>query len=188
MDTYDQSGKLSGVDDRSILSIIVKALQELIATVQGFAQKFTTKEADVGKLCVQKSDGTLVCITGDQLASVFSGQPSVQISNPTPPTISGTATPPTISIAGNNPATIHIGDTYTDLGAIVTDNQGHTLGYKTFLNGVFVSNIVIDTSAPATDMIDYVATDTGDNTATSTRTIIIEVSSSAPDQATSTTP
>jgi hypothetical protein len=27
------------------------------------------------------------------------------------------------------------GDTYTDLGAIVTDNQGHDLGYKTFLDG-----------------------------------------------------
>ena len=46
--TYDQSGKLSGVDDRSILSIIVKALQELIgevgnltATVAGFAQSLT---------------------------------------------------------------------------------------------------------------------------------------------------
>ena len=69
--TYDQAGKLSGVDDRSILSIIVKALQELIATVQGFAQKVTTKEADVGKLCVQKSDGTLACITGDQLTSML---------------------------------------------------------------------------------------------------------------------
>jgi hypothetical protein len=34
------------------------------------------------------------------------------------------------------------------------------LGYKTFLNGTLVSNIVLDTSNVATDTIDYVATDT----------------------------
>ena len=50
-----------------------------------------------------------------------------------PPVISGTTNPPSIDIQGSNPATIHVGDTYTDLGAIVTDNQGHDLGYKTLL-------------------------------------------------------
>src|SRR5674536_128411 len=34
--------------------------------------------------------------------------------------------------------------TYTDLGAIVHDNQGHDLSYRTFINGALVSNIVID--------------------------------------------
>jgi hypothetical protein len=67
---------------------------------------------------------------------------------------------PSISIQGNNPATINVGHTYTDLGAIVHDNQGHDLTYKTFLNGALVSNIVIDTTQVATDTIDYVATDT----------------------------
>jgi hypothetical protein len=56
-----------------------------------------------------------------------------------------------------------------DLGAIATDNQGDTLGYKTFLNGTLVSNIVIDTTQVATDTINYVATDTWGNTATSDR-------------------
>jgi hypothetical protein len=41
-----------------------------------------------------------------------------------------------------------------------------------------VSNIVIDTTAAATDTIDYVATDQAGNTATSTRTVIIEVATS----------
>jgi hypothetical protein len=41
-----------------------------------------------------------------------------------------------------------------------------------------VSNILIDTSAVATDTIDYVATDTWGNTATSTRTVVIEASPS----------
>ena len=54
------------------------------------------------------------------------------------------------------------------------DNQGHDLGYKPFLNGALVSNIVIDTTQVATDTIDYVASDTWGNTATSTRTVIID--------------
>jgi hypothetical protein len=136
----------------------------------------TTKE-----ICVEKSDGSTVCVSGDQLAAALSGGSSssqVQISAPTPPTISGTTTPPSINIQGSNPATINVGDTYTDLGTIVTDNQGHDLGYKTFLNGALVSNITIDTTQAATDTIDYVATDTWANTATSTRTVIIEAAPS----------
>jgi Domain of unknown function (DUF5011) len=103
----------------------------------------------------------------------------VQISSPTTPTISGTTTPPSINIQGNNPATIDVGDTYTDLGAVVQDNQGHDLSYRTFINSVLSGNILIDTSQVATDTIDYVATDTWGNTATSTRTVIIEVATSS---------
>jgi hypothetical protein len=105
--------------------------------------------------------------------------PSVQISAPTPPVISGSFTPPSIDIQGDNPSIIHVGDTYTDLGAIVTNNQGHDLGYKTFLDGTLVSNIIIDTTQVATDTIDYVATDTWGNTSTSTRTVIVEVASAS---------
>jgi hypothetical protein len=61
----------------------------------------------------------------------------------------------------------------------VTDNQGHDLSYRTFLNGALVSNIVIDTTQVATDTIDYVATDTWGNTATSTRTVIVQTASSS---------
>jgi Chaperone of endosialidase len=71
--TYDQAGKLSGVDDRSILSIIVKVLQELIATIAGFAQSFTSDKVTTKELSVQKSDGMTVCVSGDQLAAVLSG-------------------------------------------------------------------------------------------------------------------
>ena len=66
-----------------------------------------------------------------------------------------------------------------DLCAIATDNQGDTLGYKTFLNGTLVSNIVIDTTQVATDTINYVATDTWGNTSTSTRTVIVRVASAS---------
>jgi hypothetical protein len=44
--------------------------------------------------------------------------------------------------------------------------------------GALVSNITIDTSAAATDTIDYVATDSAGNTATSTRTVVVEAATS----------
>ena len=63
-------------------------------------------------------------------------------------------------INGNNPAIIQISASYTDLGATITGPQADlNLGIKTFVNGLFVSNIQLDTSAAATDTIDYVVTD-----------------------------
>jgi hypothetical protein len=150
-------GKVSGVDDRSLISILVKAVQELIVglnslevTVAGFANNFTTKQ-----LCIADDAGT-TCVSRSQLQALLGSQPAVQISAATPPVISGTSTPPSINIQGSNPATINVGDTYTDLGAVVHDDQGNDLSYR------------------ATDTIDYVATDTWGNSATSTRTVIIE--------------
>ena len=65
-----------------------------------------------------------------------------------------------LTIAGENPAHIHVGDTYNDLGAIITaPEQDKNLGIKAYLNGALVSDIVLDTSAPGTDTIDYVAID-----------------------------
>jgi hypothetical protein len=115
-----------------------------------------------------------VCVTVDQLGAFLSGQPSVQVSAPTSPAIFGTSTPPSISIQGSDPATINVGNTYTDLGTIVHDNQGHDPSYRTFINGVLSGIILIDTPQVATDTIDHVATDTWGNTSTSTRTVIIE--------------
>jgi hypothetical protein len=48
------------------------------------------------------------------------------------------------------------------------------LGITTFLNGTLVSNIVLDTTQPATDTIQYVATDQNGLTSTSPRTVIIQ--------------
>lgn len=165
-----------GLNYLGLIAPLVEAVKQLSASlssleakVSGFANSFTTKQ-----LCVENSNGTPVCINGDQLAGLLSGTPNLQISAPTPPTISGTTTPPSINIQGSNPATVHVGDTYTDLGAIVHDNQGHDLSYRTFINGALSGNILIDTSQAATDTIDYVATDTWGNTSTSTRTVIVQ--------------
>ncbi len=170
--TYDAAGAISGIDDRSIISILVKALKELLAQVQSLAatvaamsNRITTKE-----LCVSKSDGTLVCVTGDQLASIGStSSNSSGSASSTPDT-----TPPVITISGANPAQLQIGDTYSDLGATVTDNIDQNLGVHAFVGATPIEQAFIDTSAATTYHIDYVATDAAGNTATSTRTVVIE--------------
>jgi len=94
--------------------------------------------------------------------------------------ISGTTTPPSIDIQGSNPAAITVGDAYTDLGANRARQPRSRSVYRTFTNGILSGNILIDTTQVATDTIDYVATDTWGNTATNTRTVIIEQASSSP--------
>ena len=80
-----------------------------------------------------------------------------------------------LQVNGDNPAIIHVGATYNDLGAQITGPQADlNLGIKTFLNGALVSNIVLDTTEAATDTIQYVATDQNGLAATTTRTVIVE--------------
>ena len=79
--TYYANGTVSGIDDRSIIAILVGAVKELAATVHGFADRFVTRElvatnvtADRGtfnELCVGK-----VCITESQFLSVFGASAS----------------------------------------------------------------------------------------------------------------
>jgi Domain of unknown function (DUF5011) len=80
-----------------------------------------------------------------------------------------------LQVNGDNPATIQVGTTYTDLGATITAPLADlNLGITTYVNGVPMNPVQIDTSTAATDTIDYVATDQNGLTSTSTRTIIIE--------------
>jgi hypothetical protein len=52
------------------------------------------------------------------------------------------------------------------------------LGITTYVNGSEMSPVQIDTSTAATDTVAYVVTDSFGNTATSTRTVVVEA---APD-------
>jgi hypothetical protein len=84
-----------------------------------------------------------------------------------------------IQINGDNPAHINVGEIYQDLGATITSpQQDLNLGIRTFLNGQLTSTIVLDTSTTTTDTIDHVATDPSGLTSTSTRTVIINSSTS----------
>jgi hypothetical protein len=174
-------------------------------TITGFADSFTTKELtftrstgdelavkklDTQELCATKSDGLAVCVTGDQLAALLSQSAAAALANPSPASgASGLAnptpdpnaasstpdTPPVIQINGDNPATIHIGDTYSDLGATITDPQADlNLGITTYVNGTQMNPVQINTSTAATDTVAYVVTDSAGLSSTSTRTVIVQ--------------
>jgi hypothetical protein len=159
-------------------NIFTGLTQWFASATNGIDEFFANSIHANNELCVGST-----CVTADQFkamvaATGVASAPTIEISAPIPPTLSGTSTPPSINIQGSNPATINVGDTYTDLGAIAHDNQGHNLSYWTFINGALSGNILIDTSQAATDTIEYVATDTWGNTATSTRTVIVQTASS----------
>ena len=136
------------------------------------------------KFCAKKSDGTTVCVNGDQLAALASANQSGGSSTPPPSSSSNASTtsdtPPVIQINGENPAILHVGASYADLGATITGPTADlNLGIRTYLNGAPVNTIQIDTTQVATDTIDYVVNDGNGLTATSTRTVIVRAPDSA---------
>ena len=177
------------VDYGRITPLIVQAVQDIANITSTFQQNLIawlgnasngitdffaanghfSNELCVGSTCVTPAQFEAMVAAANQSPSgdsSSSGQSSDASTTPD--------TPPVIQINGDNPAHINVGDSYADLGATITGPQADlNLGYKTFLNGQLVSNIVIDTSAEATDTIDYVATDSSGNAATSTRIVII---------------
>lgn len=180
-----------GLNYIGLIAPVIRAIQALsteIASLEnsiaGFPESFTTKELtftrasgdelDAKKLCLQKSDGSNICVTGDQLAAVLSGAntsaPANSAATPSPIT-----TPPIVTINGNNPSYINVGDSYADLGAIITGPQADlNLGITTLVNGTEMSMIQIDTSKVATDTINYVVSDSAGLSSTSTRTVIVQ--------------
>ena len=155
------------------LANAANGIESIFAKVGNFG-KVNTDELCVGGTCVStlQFQAMVAAARQSHAAADTSGseEPPAMSSSPA----DATNTPPVIRINGNNPAQIHIGDTYQDLGASAEDSEGHDLGVKTFLNGALVSDIVLDISTTTTHTIDYVATDTWGNTATATRSVIIE--------------
>ena len=155
------------------LANAANGIESIFAKVGNFG-KVNTDELCVGGTCISTLQfQQMVAAAGQSHAATNtngSEEPPPMSSSPA----DATNTPPVIRINGNNSAHINIGDTYQDLGATAKDSVGHDLGVKTFLNGLLVSDIVIDTSTTTTDIIDYVASDTWGNTATATRSVIIE--------------
>jgi hypothetical protein len=125
-----------------------------------------------------------LCITKTQLQNILNGQGSGSGSgNSGGGTGGGTgsSTPdteaPVITLNGNNPATVSIGSTYTDLGAVVTDNVDTNLGFTVSLDGgatTTLDQLNVDTATSTTHTIIFSATDQAGNTGTATRTVVVE--------------
>lgn len=80
---------------------------------------------------------------------------------------------PRLQVLGNNPAKLSLGEVYSDLGVLVTDDSGVDLGYKMYLDGKEVMQIKIPPIVHATYTVTYEATDGAGNTGTATRTVIM---------------
>ena len=70
---------------------------------------------------------------------------------------------------GDNPMRVAIGDSYTDLGALVSDDKDDGLVAITFVNGEHVNAVHLDTSTTTTYEIKYRAVDSDDNATEVTR-------------------
>ena len=192
-----------GVYYENVVPVLVKAVQELNLKIDGTASStpevsssFVDKILDI--ILAKLSDwgvtisraftriadlavGTLrvenqicvddVCINKDQLKALLTQTGGAGAgSNENSPTISNG---PSVTIQGNNPADIEMGAVYVDLGATVIDDEDDNLGLRYFVNGVKVAEISVDTSTSTTHIIEYVATDSDGNTATSTREVVV---------------
>lgn len=120
------------------------------------------------------------------LLQTFAGKCGQELSAPLAD--AGTTEPPTntpievpvITIQGNNPAHIDVGDTYIDLGAIVTDDKDHNLGMYTFVDGTEVDHVMLDTASSSEYMIMYRAVDSDGHVAEVIRLVV--VGEGAPDE------
>jgi hypothetical protein len=173
-----------------LISPLVAAIQELdkeitslSSSIAGFAQSITTAvlnattgnfgQVNANELCL----GT-TCVSQSQLQALLS---SANAPASPPSSQAATDTAAVVQINGANPATIQVGASYSDLGTTITGPQADlNLDIATYLDGVAMSPITIDTSAAATDTIDYVVTDQNGLTSTSTRTVIIEFAAAPP--------
>ncbi len=80
-------------------------------------------------------------------------------------------TPPVVSMLGTSNVTVTVGNPYTDLGALATDDYTPNPVLKTFVNNAPVDKVVIDTSKPGFYTILYRAEDDAHNVGTASRTV-----------------
>ncbi|MEI6749474.1 MAG: tail fiber domain-containing protein, partial [Bacteroidota bacterium] len=136
-----------------------------------------------GYYCIYFDSGIMKSEPGECQASVSNAiTGSSQNSTPTSNSSSSSdvidTIPPVIILNGLNPSTINTGSTYSDMGAVVTDNVDQNLGYgvSTYVGDTLVSDheVVIDTNTPSTYTIKYNAFDSANNQAVEiSRTVIV---------------
>ncbi|AKM83763.1 TPA: hypothetical protein DCP88_03770 [Candidatus Campbellbacteria bacterium] len=183
---HDDKGTIMNLDYPKLTSVIVKAMQELINTLD---ERISNVLASVTELVADKIKARQeiciddVCINKDQLRSLLentdtssntssvSANDSEAIQN---------AIAPVITITGNNPAVVEINSNYIDLGATAVDYQGNSLIVDTH------DLDIVDTTIAGEYTVTYTAFD-GTNTSTSTRTVLVEDSTAVTTEPATTT-
>ncbi|OGD68933.1 hypothetical protein A2996_00150 [Candidatus Campbellbacteria bacterium RIFCSPLOWO2_01_FULL_34_15] len=182
------------LDYPKLTSVIVKAMQELINTLD---ERISNVLASITELVADKIKARQeiciddVCINKDQLRSLLENTNNASVSESDSAVLASgeeavqNTTPPTITITGNNPAVVEINSNYIDLGATAVDNQGNSLIVDT------IDADTIDTTTVGEYTVTYTAFD-GTFTSTTTRRVIVEelivASPESIEQATTTEP
>lgn len=91
------------------------------------------------------------------------------------PTTSAESGLPILQILGNNPASVFVGASYADLGAVITGptDADRNLGIKIFVNDVEMATPVIDTSQAANWFIRYEVTNGAGRQVTAERVVLV---------------
>ena len=145
-----------------------------IASVVTNSLKVGSSEAPAGITVFDQATGEANCVVvKNGKLETIPGECGVPREGNQEVTEKSTNKAPVITINGANPSRIQIGASYVDLGAIVTDDKDDNLGLRYFVDGVHANEISLDTASSTTYLIEYVATDTDGNTATSSRTVIV---------------
>ena len=173
--TYDASSTVSGIDDRSIIAILVGAMKELASKVSETAHlvidMLTVRRVETQELCVDD-----ICVTRDQFAEVFGNQSAAAGA---PSNGDGTVFPSaTLVVNGNDPAQWPLNQIWNDnLGALFShDGQSETI----------YSTTTIDTSVAGTTTIDYWAQVPEAQWLHTTRDVVIPAPANDNDPATTT--
>ncbi|HVY72513.1 MAG TPA: immunoglobulin-like domain-containing protein [Candidatus Paceibacterota bacterium] len=185
------SGALRGAIG-GIGSTVVKLFNTAVYATVGVFNKVFAHEIHTDQLCISDDSGE-TCITRSQLDQLLSGASSASAQNSssgvgaagessasTPPN-SGNAsstdtTPPALTVQGDDPAELHVGDVYSDMGVTIVDAGSPNIGYRMSLDGATSTSpaeFQLDTSTAGSHMILYSAIDEAGNTGTATRTVII---------------
>lgn len=81
--------------------------------------------------------------------------------------------PPAIQILGENPVRIIKGETYVDLGAVAYDSEDRQATIEIFVDGVVVTNVVIDTGEIGEHTVTYRAIDLVGRVSESSRSVVV---------------
>ena len=154
-------------------------IREWFANAANGITKFFAGEVRTNKLCLDD-----VCVTKEQLQAMLAATgvaaaSSTPSESESPSSPSSPLGPPVLEVQGNNPATIQVGDSYNDLGALITGptQAEMNLGIQVVVDGGATTTpdmIQIDTSVEGTHSIVYSATTQGGLTGYAERTVVVE--------------
>lgn len=139
---------------QGLLQSIFEKLTQILATAgNGITSIFADAVHAKDEICVDDQ-----CLSRDDIREVL----KLTKTKSTSQTASGGGAAATsgqkaiIEVQGNNPAIIHVGETYADLGARITAPQtALNLKIATLVDGLESSEVAIDTSFPAEHVITY---------------------------------